>query len=263
MLNTATLSVETPYVRRGLRPAMQHRLFCFPHAGAGSSYFTQWPSALPQEIEVVAVQLPGREDRFREQPATRLQPLVRDVMLALGPYLQGSFSFFGHSAGALLVYELAQALHERRRCMPVHLFVSGQSAPDLPPIQPPIHALPEDTFRAAVRALGGLTDEIWGNEDLLSLLLPALRADFTLWETYVYQARPALSSSIIALGGRSDERAPAGTLEAWRKHTNSDFHVVLFEGDHFYINGPNRDLLLVISNFMLDAVGTDKKQVLA
>ena len=238
---------------------MRHRLICFPHAGAGASYYVGWPALLPPEIDVIAVQLPGREDRFRERPFTRAQPLLSELQLALRPYLQGSFSFFGHSGGALLAYELARVLHERRRAVPVHLMLSGQLAPGVPNGLPLLHALPDAEFRAAVRALGGLPEEVFGDDDLMDLVLPSLRADFALWETCQFPDRTAVPSSITVLAGDADDRAPTAKLAEWRRHTTGNFEIALFEGGHFYLSGPNKALLSTVSSILLcpaEASGT-------
>lgn len=254
MTDPGILTVESPYVRRGRRSRVRHRLFCFPHAGAGASYYVQWPTMLPPDVEVIAIQLPGREDRFREQAFTSVDLMVRTVMGELRPYLHGSFSFFGHSGGALLAYELAHALRERHRTLPLRLFISGQAPPDIARGEPPIHALKETEFRAAIRAIGGLTNEVWNNDELMDILTPALRADFALWETHDFPARPTLPTPIIALGGRADSRVSMEKLEAWRIQTSSDFSVVMFEGDHFYLNGPNKELLSALSDSLLRTI---------
>jgi medium-chain acyl-[acyl-carrier-protein] hydrolase len=216
---------------------------------------------LPPDVEVIAVQLPGREDRFREQAFTSVDLMVRTVMVELRPYLDGSFSFFGHSGGALLAYELAHALRARRRTLPMHLFVSGQAPPDIVRGDPPIHTLKEAEFREAIRVIGGLTNEVWSNNELMDILAPALRADFALYETHEFPARPALPTPIIALGGRADSRVSMEKLEAWRIHTSSEFSVVMFEGDHFYLNGPNKELLSELSGILLRTIGAAERAV--
>jgi medium-chain acyl-[acyl-carrier-protein] hydrolase len=248
MFDAETLHMESPYVRRTRRTGALHRLFCFPHAGAGASYFAPWAGMLAGDVELIAIQLPGREDRWNEPAFTQVAPLVRNLVLALRPYLHGSYSFFGHSGGALLAYELAHAVRENRRSEPRHLFLSGQAAPDAPVGVARLHDLPELQFRAAIQALGGLTSAVSENEDLMEIILPAVRADFTMWETYTFPSRPALSVPITALGGRRDDRTPPAGVTAWGAHTTGEFRSLLLEGDHFYLNGPNQELLSTVGN---------------
>jgi medium-chain acyl-[acyl-carrier-protein] hydrolase len=251
MLDSDRFVVESPYVRRARRPEARFRLFCFPHAGAGASSFAEWPRWLPDDVELVAVQLPGREDRVRERPLTDMAPAVRTLALALRPYLGGSFAFFGHSGGALLAFELARALRQKRGVEPAHLFLSGQAAPDFPSRAEPIHHLPEPEFRAALHALGGTARAVVDNEDLMRLLLPVLRADFTLGEGYRFQPGPPLSTAITALGGVDDDRAPADALEAWRRHTVGPFHRRIFDGGHFYLTDAAAELADTVGQALL------------
>lgn len=249
---TVCLVAESPYVRRAARPGSRHRLFCFPHAGAGASYYAPWPKGLHAEIELIAAQLPGREDRSREQPFIEVAPLVRTLILALRPYLRGSFSFFGHSGGALLAYELANELQARQRIMPSHLFLSGQAAPDVAAATTPLHSLPDREFIIEVERMGGLGNAVTGDSDLMSVLLPVLRADFALWENHIFYPRRPLNSPITVIAGTSDEWAPESSLRAWAGHTTKTFRFLRLEGGHFYLNGPNEELLAIIEGTIVN-----------
>lgn len=219
------------------------RLFCFPYSGAGASIFYPWSSRLPVSIEICPVQLPGRETRLAEPPFTRLAPLVRAVAQALLPHLDKPFAFFGHSLGALVGFELARHLYGQYNLSPVHLFVSGHSAPQIPEREPPIHALPEPEFVEKIGALNGMPKEVLVNAELMELLLPILRADFAVCETYVCEADEPLDCPITALGGLQDGYVSRENLEAWREQTQGLFSLRMFPGDHFYLN-TDRTLLL-------------------
>ena len=115
-----------------LNPQARMRLFCFPYAGGGASIFHRWPGKLPTMVEVCAVLLPGRGNRLTEPPFIQLSPLVQTLTEALLPHLTTPFAFFGHSMGALIGFELARQLRRQQGPSPVHLFVSGREAPQLP-----------------------------------------------------------------------------------------------------------------------------------
>lgn len=228
-------------------PAARLRLFCFPHSGAGASTFTAWAGVLPPVFEVCAVQLPGREARLGEPPFTRLGPLLDAIEAGLGPHLAGlPFAFFGHSLGALVSFELARRLQARGQG-PAHLFVSGHPAPHLPDREPPTHALPEAEFLARLRQLNGTPPEVLDHPALRDLIVPILRADFAVCDTYTFTPGEPLTCSLSAFGGLQDPHARRDELEAWRVHTRSTFAARMFPGDHFYINSARPLLLRMVA----------------
>lgn len=237
-----TFGYDSPLIRRAPRQAPRLRLFCFPHAGAGASAFGEWPSLLPEDIEVAAIALPGREDRLTEQAATHTTALIRALTQAIRPYLGQPLAFFGHSGGALLAFELARVMRQRLRTEPVHLFLSGQPAPQVP--QPaPIHALPDAEFSGRIRELGGIHPDVLADEQALNMMMVAVRADFALWENHEYKPGKPLAAPITAFGGESDPRTGTGDLDAWAEHTTGTFRLRMFPGGHFFVND-ERDALL-------------------
>lgn len=231
-------------------PQARLRLFCFPYAGGGASIYRAWPRHLPPDVEVWAIQLPGRETRLFDTPFTRVDPLVRALHAALQPHLQRPFAFFGHSLGALLAFECARTLSAAGR-VPAHLFVSGCRAPQLPPIGEPIHALPDRQFVHALRRLQGTPEEVLRNSELMDLLLPRLRADFALAETYAYVPGPALPCPISAYGGIADSEVTQADLAAWRQHTARGFSLHRLPGDHFFIHHNEAQLLHSLSSELM------------
>src|SRR5690349_11863534 len=139
------MSNGSPWVTR-TKAHPQRRLFCFPYAGGGASIYRQWASLLPADIEVCALQLPGRENRILEPLFTQLEPLVRTLADVLQPYLDVPFSFFGHSMGALISFELARYLRRHHLPQPRRLLLSAHRAPQLPYRGPRLHTMPHDEF---------------------------------------------------------------------------------------------------------------------
>jgi medium-chain acyl-[acyl-carrier-protein] hydrolase len=202
---------------------------------------------LPDFVEVCPVQLPGRETRFREAPFTRLGPLIEALAGELGPRLDPPFAFFGHSMGALLAFELARRLRRDGRPQPASLFVSGCGAPQIRTQEPPIHALPVANFREKLRALNGTPAAVLENEELMDVLLPTLRGDFALCETYTYTAAPPLSCPISAWGGLGDDTVGCRDLAAWRAQTTGTFRLRMLPGEHFFLHSAQPLLLRALA----------------
>ncbi len=227
----------------GPNSAAALRLFCFPYAGGGSLIYRDWSRSLPAQIEVCPVQLPGRGSRMHEKPFTRMEPLVKAVLREIGSYLDKPFAFFGHSMGAVISFEVARLLRREGTALPVHLFVSGRSAPQLSEPKPPTFSLPDAEFIEELLRLRGTPPEVLNHPGLMQVVLPLLRADFELIQTYAYTDEPPLSIPLTALGGLADVDISRENLAGWRAETTGPFSLRMLPGDHFYLTS-NKDLLL-------------------
>jgi surfactin synthase thioesterase subunit len=214
-------------------------LLCFPYAGGSSSLYSGWPASLPDWIDVYSVSLPGRGARFDERPATDFTELVTAISDAIVPSPGCQTVLFGHSLGALLAYEVARRL-EQRNAGPSALFVSGRQAPGLASRRAPIAHLPDDSFVAELKQIGGTPSEVLASQDLIELLLPMLKADFGLAENYDPPNGRRLTCPVVALGGLGDPWVHATDLKAWSGLTDGPFSMRMFPGDHFYIHQPER-----------------------
>jgi surfactin synthase thioesterase subunit len=181
------------------------------------------------------VQLPGRENRLAEPSYRRLQPLVQAVADGLTPNLDGPFALFGHSMGALVSFELARELRRRGR-FPACLLLSSFRAPHLPDPDPPIYHLPDAEFIQELVDLGGTPPEVLENAELMELVLPRLRADLEVCDTYSYAPEAPLACPITVFGGVDDQEVHPEELEGWREHTSGAFHLRLYAGGHFYLH---------------------------
>jgi len=205
-----------PWLDRGAlaRPA-RVRLFTFPFAGGGTSVYRSWSAALPPEVAVCPVRLPGREARIHEPAPRDLVALARAAGDALRPHLDVPFALFGHSMGALLAFELARGLLRRGDPAPRILYASGCAAPHVGTADA-VSALSDHDFIAHLRKLGATPVEVLASAELLELFLPTLRADFVACERYAYAAGPPLRCRLIAIGGAADEQVSPDQLAAWR-----------------------------------------------
>ena len=224
------------------RPTARLRLVCFPCSGCGATSFRGWAEGMPH-VEVCAVRAPGRETRLREPAFTRMEPLVGAVVEALRGELDRPFAFFGHSLGSFVAFETARALRRAGLPAPRHLLLAGCPSPEAHPVKRPIHDLADAELVLALRRYGGTPDEVMKNDELMSLILPILRADLTVHETYATTPEAPLDLPITALGGLEDDHATRADLEGWRAHTTRAFLLRMFPGGHFFVNTQRTPLL--------------------
>ncbi|MEL6166715.1 MAG: thioesterase domain-containing protein, partial [Cyanobacteria bacterium J06628_3] len=192
------------------------------------------------------IQLPGRERRLSEPAFTRIEPLIEELKSAILPHLNQPFAFFGYSMGSLIAFELTRSLRRDYQLYPQHLFVCAYRSPQLPKTKPPIHDLPDAEFIEELRSLNGTPAEILANDELMALLIPTLRADFAVIETYNYYDETPLDCPITALGGLEDTEATREELAAWSSQTNHNFTLHMLPGNHFFINSARSQLLQLV-----------------
>jgi medium-chain acyl-[acyl-carrier-protein] hydrolase len=233
-----------------LRPesAAPLRLFCFPFAGVGPSVYRAWPAELGPGVDVCGVAPPGREGRFVEPAFTRLEPLIDALYPAILPFLDRPFAFFGHSLGSLVSFELTRRLRREKQPLPAHLFVSGRRAPQLPIREERYHLLGDEELTATLRTYNGTPGAALEHAELMELMLPILRADFAVHETYEHVVEAPLEVPISAFGGVGDPTVPAERLEAWTAQTTKAFQLRLLPGDHFYLNAGRSDVIRAMAS---------------
>jgi medium-chain acyl-[acyl-carrier-protein] hydrolase len=230
-------------------PGVRLRLFCIPYAGGGPSVFRSWRTELPEDIDVCPIQFPGRENRVTERRFMSITLLVKALAENLEDYLEIPFAIFGHSTGALIGFELARELRRRYGVEPAHLFASACRSPQTPNPYPTIHLLPEQGFLLELNRLYGQPD-ILQHPELKDLLIPTIRADIALYETYCYTVDEPLRCPISALGGLQDRSVLYQDLRSWRIHTQGAFAVRTFPGGHLFIHSARPLLLRVISQIV-------------
>ncbi|MER9726624.1 MULTISPECIES: alpha/beta fold hydrolase [unclassified Mesorhizobium] len=229
-------------VKSALEPS--YRIFCFPHGGGSVQSFRNWPDYLPDDVELICLDLPGRGKRSAEPAIRSMDVLVPMVIEALQAYSDRPFVFFGHSAGALVAYEIARSLEEAGRPSPFHVVVSAHPSADLPPEQPPMYRYADDELTDLVRTQGMVPTEALANKKLLlEFILPPLRADLELVETYDRNLPTPLKAAITAMGGVQDETINANDLEEWRRLTTSRYARIMFDSDHFYTHSMTEEVV--------------------
>lgn len=218
------------------------RLFCFHYAGGNAAMFRTWPALLPADIEPVAIQLPGRDDRHAEPPYEEMDPLVADLVEVLAPLLDRPFACYGFSMGARVALALTHALRDRGLPAPAALFVASSAAPAL---RLPVRGWAEsdEGLVAYLRELGGTPAPVFDHPELLELFLPTVRADLRVVGTCPTPDRPPLTTPVRAFAGADDREAPPARMLPWRVETSAEFALTVVPGGHFFTEDGMRQVL--------------------
>lgn len=212
------------------------RLFCFPYAGGNAAAYLNWQPKLGPEIEICAIQLPGRGTRMGEPAIDRLAPLVRQLAEVIAGEGDLPAAFFGHSLGALVAFELARFSKLMHLRGPERLIVSGCQAPSVRQARDHLHTLPDAELIEELRRYNGTPAAILAHAELMALVLPAIRADFAIVETYAYRAGIRLDQPIDVLAGTKDPIVPPDRVAPWLAETERPGGIHWFEGDHFFLD---------------------------
>lgn len=221
------------------------QVFCLPHSGAGASAYRSWGPRLAPAVEVVPVQLAGRELRFSEPPARSAGEIVEGLVEPMARRAVGRFALFGHSMGALLAFELAHALAARDR-LPAALIVSGYGAPHVrAPHRSSVDVMDDDQLADEIQRLQGTDLPPAEFAAVFTVLAPVFRADFGICDRYRYEPHPPLPVPIVVLTGRDDRTVTRAEVDAWRDLGTAGVAIHDFPGDHFFLR-PNIDEVLRI-----------------
>lgn len=210
------------------------RLLCLPFAGGGTAPYRAFSSHVAPHCELLALRLPGRESRYSEPLATSLDEVVQSTLAELRLLPTVPLVVFGHSMGTLIAYELGLAL-EAAGMPPLRVVVSARCAPHCAPHRQAVHDLSDERLVEELRALGGTPEEFLRSRELQELLLPMLRADFRLSETYRRADPQPLACELVALAGTQDAHASARDVSKWGEVAGGGFALHSCEGGHFFL----------------------------
>lgn len=216
------------------RPDGDVRLVCLPHAGGSASFFFPVSQAMPESVEVLCVQYPGRQDRRKEPLIDNIPDLADRVFAALLPWADKPLALFGHSMGASVAFEVARRFEREKDTVLEGIFASGRRAPSAHRHET-VHLRDDDGLLDEMKSLSGTDTKVLGDEELLRMVLPAIRADYRAAETYVYEPGEPLRCPIIGLTGDDDPKVTLAEAKAWGEHTTGSFDFHVFPGGHFFL----------------------------
>lgn len=234
------------------------RLLAFPWCGAGASVYRRLFECLPRGMDAVAWQLPGRENRYREAPYRHMSTLVAAVLDEMGPPDDVPLVLFGHSMGAVVAHEVAHGLRQRHGCEPALLVVSGHEAPVGRQHQgATLHDADERSLLMKLAALGGTPAQLLSDAAAMHALLPVVRADYEVLETYACPVRRPLQLPVVACAGAQDPFVSPMGLQAWEGLSRAPLKTHWFEGQHFYLRDDPRPLAQALLAWVRELVGSD------
>jgi medium-chain acyl-[acyl-carrier-protein] hydrolase len=228
------------------------RLFCFPYAGGNANIFSAWPNYLPDYVEVVAIQSPGRGGRFSEQPIGCLQTQVTLLHRELLGCLDLPYVFVGHSNGALLAFELARELQKSGNCNLQHIILSAKRAIHLPKVKPVLYNLSDSEFIQRLKEYDFTPTELLSNEEMMQLLMPMLRADFALSDTYQYRDTTLLKTHATLFWGKLDKDVPYQDVLAWQELIDGHVETLSFSDGHFFIATQREQFLAYVRTKLVE-----------
>ncbi|XP_077979148.1 S-acyl fatty acid synthase thioesterase, medium chain-like [Glandiceps talaboti] len=231
------------------KPNALYRVFCFPWAGGGARFYGNWGKLFPSSVEVCSIRLPGRESRYSDPHYEDAAVLVKDISQALLPkFKEKPFVIFGHSMGAHIGFEIALHLKKNYQIEPVHLIVSGTSAPHSELRKSSrlnLSSLPDKEFVERIKQIGGTPKEVANNAELMKIFIPTLKADFKIIENYDYvlpASGPVLTCPVTVFDGTEDR---PHDLKAWGQLSKGDFTSQMMPGGHFYLFDKDNEKKLV------------------
>jgi medium-chain acyl-[acyl-carrier-protein] hydrolase len=218
------------------KPHARYRLFCFPYGGGSASAYQPWEDLLPDDIELVAIRLPGHSGRLNESLLTSAAEMAESLMPAFVALLDRPYLVYGHSLGCIVAFELLHALQARQLPLPHHFFCAARRAPHAPPRIEPIHEYPLEQFKAELRRLNGTPEILLADASLMEFFVPILRTDLKAAYTYHREPDVKLRCSASAFCGFRDHVVEPEDMSGWREHFSEPPVFRIFEGGHFFLD---------------------------
>lgn len=231
-------------------PSAKIRLFCFPYAGGGPATFSGWERSLPKNIELVAIQPPGRGSHLLDSCIDDMTQMVTQLIRMISPLLDKPYVFFGHSLGSKIAFELLRHLKAHNYPLPKHFIASGSKGPKEQSEKRAIYALSDNQFIAELERLNGTPKEILQNRELMEILLPMLKADFKIAHTYQCNRDEKFNCDVTVFGGTQDKDVSNEDLAAWCELFSQNSEIHRFEGGHFFVDSLQEEVLDKVTHIL-------------
>jgi medium-chain acyl-[acyl-carrier-protein] hydrolase len=232
------------------KPNAKLRLICLPYAGGNAAIYHQWSNKIINDIELISLQPPGRSYRLQETPFNDMEKLIDDLMQVLPSILDKPYVIFGHSLGSRIGFELIHRCQSLGLRLPDHFIASGSRGPQVPCLEEQSYHLPDDQFILKLKEMDGTPEELLNSKELMALLLPMIKADFQIAETYRFSGNLLLDIPISVFGGTDDDKVNYQNLEAWQQYFSQPTNITLFSGGHFFINSHQTEVVDLVNTVL-------------
>ncbi|WP_151720178.1 thioesterase II family protein [Gemmobacter serpentinus] len=244
--------MTSPWLIRVPKPGARTRLYVFPYAGGNAAAFLPWSARLGPGVELSVISLPGRGQRRVEAPLQDMRQAALQIAAAISADGATDFAFFGHSMGAVLALEVARICTLMHLRLPRLMVASGCRWPGALDREA-LHDLPTPAFLERLRALGGTPEDVLAHDELMQIVLPALRADFAMLHGYAYRPGLALKPTLHVFAGRQDHRVAPDELAGWQQESAAFGQVHWFEGGHFFLHQHEAEVLATLTGMLSGA----------
>lgn len=231
------------------------RLICFPFAGGGTINYSKWRKDLHEQIELCAINLPGRERLLKIPCLIDYQNMIINLASLLENESNCPMIFFGHSFGGLTAYFLSLQLNKFNLVSPRHVFISGR----LPPVGPfndNIGFLHQDDFKKVlIEKYQGIPVEVLNCPELLNFFLPIIQNDFKMYEQYpkvLESFHNKLINCNLTSIGYAQDYASEDAYHDWKNFTNHSYQHIHLPGGHFAILHNWQPITEIINQFFLE-----------
>lgn len=238
------------FVRPVKRLHAKINLFCLPYAGGSARIYQSWSEYLPEFVEVVAIELPGRGRRMQEPAFDSMKALVQELSGALHSQIEKPYVVLGHSMGSRIGLNALYELHRSGCPLPLHFIASGSAPPHITKERKKIHKLSDDELIKELQSYDGTPEEVINNKELMEIYLPLLRADFAVAEEESTPNLSQLNCNATVFGGTNDSNVSKEDCLAWQEYFSPPIEVSIFEGGHFFIESARNEVIEKVSRII-------------
>lgn len=230
------------------------KLFFLPHAGGSAKSYCSFKRFLPDELQVIPMELSGRFTRSSAPLLTDIESCVKDLIERhMDKIVSGDYALFGHSMGTLLCTEIVRQVTEKKLPLPVHIFLSGRFAPD-PKIKC-FDNIDSITDKEIINFFdkGGFSQTVpLYDTELKKQLDHILCSDVRMAEHYYISSDEVhFPCDITVLYGTEDKLLMDKDMNRWSDFSSRSCDLIPFSGGHFYFNHHKQEICRIITDKLI------------